>query len=86
MIHRKLISVFCAHACIIPAQAFFPLLCKQAREEQELIYGYITHVIFLFCYGCFVCIGILILRFSHSQATFRLNNPIGSINVSLLWS
>lgn len=27
------------------------VLCKQVGEEQELIYGHITHVIFLLCRG-----------------------------------
>lgn len=77
MIHQELISVYCAHGCIIGARAFlFSVLCKQEREERELIYGYITHVVFLFCCAVLLCLHrllkTLILQFS--LAAFSPNN------------
>ena len=53
MMDQEYISVFCAHGRIISALTFLSsILCKQVGEEQEIIYSHITHVIFLFCYGC----------------------------------
>lgn len=53
--------------CIILALHFLSTVqCKQVREKRELIYGCITHVVFLFYYCSFVC--IVCYRYTNSSA------------------